>query len=98
MTKFTKGPWIIDERTELLAIRTKQGYWIANANPYQVDGPSKKRKADARLIAAAPDMFAALTELLDAWDGYELTAALDHHIREKAVAALELAGGSDETK
>ena len=45
--------------------------------------------------AAAPDMFEALTELLEAWDGYELTAALDYRIRERVVAALEVAGGDE---
>ena len=94
MTKFTPGKWTHMNGTDIFE-DFMSGRQIAAC---LVDGdiPYEQQVANARLTAAAPAMFEALKELLEAWDGYELTAALDRRIGERAEAALVLAGGSDD--
>ena len=51
------------------------------------------RPCDRPLIKAAPDLLAACEKMLAAWDGYELTAALDASIRGDVDDAIAKAKG-----
>lgn len=62
MAKHTPGPWHIEAGTHYQAIRT-DGEVIANMR--EIGGCFNKE--NARLIAAAPDLLAALESMLD-WD------------------------------
>lgn len=99
MTKFTPGPWEWDWDTG----------WLVHPDEHDEDAGTiilelldkyiliqdAVGKADARLIAAAPDMFEALEEFVEAWDKSLQLEKTDVALT-KARAALELAGGSDE--
>ena len=66
MAKFTPGPWIIDEH---LDIRNKRSHVIAQVShmPGKIGGKdvfNPKSMANARLIAAAPEMYELLKEEL----------------------------------
>lgn len=58
--KHTPGPWIYNHETN--EVRTVDGYYIAYAD---VDTPkyAEQEIANAKLIAAAPDLLVALKEL-----------------------------------
>ena len=98
MTKFTPGPWTADWRgsdsVEIIAAR----YEVALLNGYV---EPDELKANARLIAAAPDMWVAIRNLITTLDDGRIklpdtsrALVIETHLR----AALELAGDSDETK
>lgn len=61
---------------------------------------SEHHDADAALIAAAPDMLAALTEMVAEWDTSDDYASASHRIEmytvaiEQARAAIEKAGAA----
>jgi len=67
--KHTSGPWWHDDDKEVgcIVIRAPDGDGV----PWQIAsmcdfGPSGDEEANARLIAAAPELLAALKDLLDA--------------------------------
>lgn len=64
-TKFTPGPWRIETENETgtptISIRDGLNQQIATVNPYRLAW----RDADARLIAAAPEMLEALESLVE---------------------------------
>jgi len=69
--KFTPGPWWANE----YGIRDRGGFICALTWPSRYDGQQERhaketaqREADARLIAAAPDLYAALQAIVDASD------------------------------
>ena len=55
IAQHTPGPWEVDLKTATATVRTTQGTSVARC--YQGDN-------DARLIAACPDLLAALQELV----------------------------------
>ena len=68
-TEHTPGPW--EQFAKLTASENHKGFdvqdvatqhWIATVSPKDQDG--NEGKANARLIAAAPDLLAALVEIL----------------------------------
>jgi hypothetical protein len=78
--KFTPGPWRVTEDHESLNIWNSTGSFVASL-PLRPESPAlglfsqtleknKRRNAqsrtDAKLIAAAPELYQALTELLEA--------------------------------
>ena len=86
MQKFTPGPW----RAEFGA---DAYFHISCADG--LDLPDTK--ANARLLSAAPDLFAALTEIVAASDVYDESAAADKRCAvalKKARAALAKATGA----
>ncbi len=98
MTKFTRGPWKVVKR------RGKNSRWIMSKDEWLLAAvhyrqnigtegflPSEA-KANARLIAAAPDMFEALTFLVASAEA-GIQVQIDDY--NAAKAALELAGDSD---
>jgi hypothetical protein len=56
-TQHTPGPWYIDCQNESAAIGYRA---IIDGDGYTVCSPSPMGQANARLIAAAPDLLAAL--------------------------------------
>ena len=60
-TKFTPGPWVVeidyDTEIEICADVRPDGDYISIAT---IENNSKKAKADANLISAAPDLYKAL--------------------------------------
>ena len=62
MTKqHTPGPWYIDCQNESAAIGYRA---IVDNEGYTICNPSPMGQADARLIAAAPDLLAALENMV----------------------------------
>ena len=61
MTKHAPGPWAIREGHAYIAIRSGAGVW---ADVRIAGGITEQDRANARLIAAAPDMAQALRDLL----------------------------------
>ena len=53
----TPGPWHLIDQTE---IRNASGCTVCVTSEYRVPGREQEAIADARLIAAAPDLLAAL--------------------------------------
>ena len=82
--KNTDGPWITRWDEEGGAFVTGGGTVIAN-----MVGPAQNRKANARLIAAAPDLLDALKGMLDITVGdiYSLDPAVN--AARKAIAKSE---------
>jgi hypothetical protein len=62
------------------------GPWRCSPGPAEIDS-----EADARLIAAAPDLFAALAEIVNGED-----TVLPWGCYDRAIAALRAAGGREE--
>lgn len=69
MSAHTPGPWRVDAITNSLGtIETADGVSIGQAfqvRPHRDDLHSIERKANARLMAAAPDLLAALEEAIE---------------------------------
>ena len=87
--KHTPGPW---EANELGFVTTYLGQVIADVSrPSFVSNKAHKarEKADARLIAAAPDLLAALSAIIN--DGVHCDVVPNLHT--KAVAAIAKATG-----
>ena len=71
MTKHTPGPWILRSAGELLnEIPHPFDFVEVSKQRYiTTEGKSEREaNANARLIAAAPDMLNALLDVLDFWD------------------------------
>ena len=89
----TRGPWHIAKRSNGIAIehREEKSYgWLQHevALVYPLAEPEKATgAANARLIAAAPDMLAAIVEVLAAWDMEEDT--LEHNQQDRLATAIE---------
>lgn len=90
-TKHTPGPWVVEDPIESLtpigAHGRNGGKWVAHClGPHQA--------ANARLIAAAPDMLEALTALLARFDDNpELSELIGLVEIEHARAAIAKAEG-----
>lgn len=94
MSAHTPGPWIYVRRDEWShSVATQHGelpdgspnYWtVASINKNR----EPEHEANARLIAAAPDLLEVLREFeADAWDGCPLRRA-DDRLCQKARAAI----------
>jgi hypothetical protein len=89
MSKHTKGPWKV-RRTEYYYIVESEGYLISK----------NELKADAHLIAAAPDMLAVLQHverMLESFTKAELQEPLLkslEYVRAHVVKVIEQAEGS----
>ncbi len=104
MTKHTLGPWVYDEvRTQCgRAFRIGSGEMLKAGKGCCIiyddypGNPENERKANARLIAAAPDMLETL-KLIQDWDENDANPAgyggLRQHLREAVDAAIAKAEG-----
>lgn len=73
--KFTPGPWRIRYRTDIVGVRQDVGHegvvaGCGNHESNQVDC-NPESEANARLIAAAPDLLAELSRLMPALERIE---------------------------
>ena len=97
MLKHTPAPWVIDEESiDLFEFELEtHRIWI-NAHGMHigyVDGPrTEERKANARLIAAAPDLLDALLAVR-AWDVSNLALDIPLEVRQQIQAAIVKATG-----
>lgn len=90
MSGFTKGPWEV-EASGYGSIITKDGKSMAGTFPEGLGGPSFPHEANARLIAAAPELYEALKQAVTSMQdsGYS-----NSHIAIRAArAALSKAAG-----
>lgn len=78
MSKFTKGKWTADDMGEYIfahefnmMICQMRGWAYLKAQGLSDDEAIDVQKANARLIAAAPDMFELLYEALQELKGYD---------------------------
>lgn len=86
MSKHTPGPWIAEERQFASYVISHEGRSLAAVWPTAGNGDELPIAANARLIAAAPDMYEALKGLCEAL-GDELNDATSE-VWGKAAAAL----------
>ena len=75
MSKFTQGPWIIDTDGNGIYSDTEE-YQVAYIS-YINYNKNKEMQANARLIAAAPEMYRLLKELHAGYMEYGMIA--DYH-------------------
>jgi hypothetical protein len=109
-TKHTPGPWKHGETTMTRGRIYGDGLLVATLDPPQldvVDGefPNQAaiqeevamKEADARLIAAAPEMLEALSDLVENFDGVIGVHDLERgsRLRDTARAAIAKATGGD---
>lgn len=66
MSEYTKGEWKVIESRRQFIIRDESGF-IAVTPKFESAETAVKDKANANLIAAAPDMLEALKELYSDW-------------------------------
>jgi hypothetical protein len=88
----TPGPWKLQERCEDLVIESPRMFGtIEVAEVYELDNcPLDEANANARLIAAAPDMWQALRDIA------ELTVdTIPTNVNDIAVAAIARATGKE---
>ena len=96
-TPHTAGPWSIYDRIPVVVV-DKDGASICDAAPGNPHMPLNEAKANARLIAAAPDLLAALREI-ERGEGEFSRDQLTHatncieSMRSIARAAIALATG-----
>lgn len=67
MSEFTNGPWVVFYRDDgKFGIESKRNYSVVE---FSLEGPGGIPKlADANLIAAAPEMYVAIREMVQAFD------------------------------
>jgi hypothetical protein len=83
--KHTPGPWCIDDSNGHIYHRP------APLTKFVIAQMESGTEADERLIIAAPDMLAALHELVASSDAYDETETTEHRCRvalERARAAI----------
>ena len=82
MSAHTPGPW---KTTKSEMVETEDGRLVADVLTF-----GARRAADARLIAAAPDLLAALCEIVSGLESEdEDFGALIHSIASTAIAKTE---------
>lgn len=99
MNNHTKGPWKTEKNGvhswHIAAINSPvNNDWIEVWSPSANCGDEETMEANARLIAAAPELLEALAELADYVD--ERTGDNECRTLENARAAIAKARGSDE--
>lgn len=67
MSKHTKGPWEAKRSCSNFIIVGPENEGIGSTGHWLPD-EHKEMKANAHLIAAAPDMYEALKELIEVWE------------------------------
>ena len=93
MSEYTPGPWTVEEYGEddcpaLVIHKDTESRVCFMATPGSHGDPAKI-EADARLIAAAPDLLEALRDLVSEWDD-----GLDDPFWNAARAAIAKATGA----
>ena len=91
MSKHTPGPWFVDHKSPFLvrAGDDIDGRHIAHIGPANYTPRFDVDEPNAKLIAAAPDLLEALSEIIN--DGGKFVMTNETH--RKARAAIERARG-----
>lgn len=97
----TPGPWAYDpDSKEVFGSTEEHGCgWIALVEGNDSSDqplPAEMRAANARLIAAAPELLAALKELVEYDDGSNDPGDLGYEILQRCKAAIAKAEGRNE--
>lgn len=96
MNKHTPGPWVEFRDADSHDIIAPDGVHIARMEPRNSASPLEDQDADARLIAAAPDLLAALEAcesfLMDGTPDSDVSP-LESAVRSVARAAIRKARG-----
>lgn len=72
MTKHSPGPWVVGKSHAGTVVLEQRGSYSAElARPVGLDREPEVLEANARLIAAAPELLEALRELVERCDGDE---------------------------
>jgi hypothetical protein len=87
-TKHTPGPWHTYEHPKTFSVYDKNGGLVSTGAQFGV-ASKDRRKADSRLIAAAPDLLAALKALEAA--AFPVKPAESKQERQKEIDALRQA-------
>ena len=100
MSDFTPGPWVVVGRlTKYVEARLPSGLIqeVAACGPTAADeGYGQQQEANARLIAAAPDLLEALQDIAEYWNQDQNEAAMADacwHAIHTARAAIAKATG-----
>ncbi len=67
MTKHTPGPWQANDQLGTMNVYTQEGVPIAFNTLARTATDPAEAEANARLIAAAPELLAHLAEFVEAW-------------------------------
>lgn len=90
----TPGPWTVDAEDANLFTQDTHRIWI-NADGMHigyVDGPrNPERKANARLVAAAPELLSALAAIVEEADGTNKPYSSDSYLPPHLVHAARVA-------
>jgi hypothetical protein len=97
--KHTPGPWLVDDQVEhdrvgFIAVATEAGAHVCDIFPFGNRAGASDRslavhRANANLLAAAPDMLEALNGFVAAWDhGEDATFDRLYEAAEIARAAI----------
>jgi len=89
----TPGPWVICPHGDGFEVEQENGKAIAQAFqtcPARTEDSHIERRANARLISAAPELLAFVSEYLEAWAN---GMAGDSYLRRQAEALLGEATG-----
>ena len=97
-TKHTPGPWVVRTIDQSLAtVETQDGrYIIGNAGQLRADDWKTghiERRANARLIAAAPELLEALQKMLPELRGLSIVSDTAAEMLREAEAAIAKATG-----
>ena len=98
--KHTKGPLAVLETPTAFVVKAADGLVVVRLSwqPMGLRIPHPTRDealANARLIAAAPDMYEALSEFVREYDGFEDGDGNPCPTLARAIAALAKANGED---
>ena len=86
----TPGEWIINDEGNVCLPNGDMIAWITSPDDMDVFGESPETRANARLIAAAPDMLAALRIAYDSMTSAGVRGGLD-----QMLAAINKAEGRE---
>ena len=84
MTGFTPGPWHLFHEADTTAVMTEDGREVVHWRGFDASHHQLRRLPNARLIAAAPELYEALSALMR----YSVTPAHNAPLFEAARAAL----------
>lgn len=89
MTKHTTGPWMLAGPTTISNSERNAG--IATVSTYSIE--QDEAAANARLIVAAPDLFAALDAMTHYFAQYEQDDSSKHVFRAARAALIKATSG-----
>lgn len=91
--KFTQGPWTVSRMVNDYSIFSDKDKEIAAAYQYSRNIDKEEAEANAKLIAAAPELLAALIRFQEEWivSGNPAQRANNHTIERQINAAIQKA-------